>query len=247
MSEPTSLGPPADDDDSLVAKRQRFIARQIESHPDRVDVLGEGRAPMGEGPTNRHGRPRLPIHQREVTNWPVLDLGDRPQVDRQDWRLEVVGAVEHPVVLDWEAFLALPQQEQESDFHCVTGWSRMDNCWTGVSFRDLAALVVPRPEARFVLTRGSDRVPGSDVPYTTSLPLARALEPDVMLVHEWEGLPLSPEHGGPVRMITPRLYAWKGAKWIERIEFSPDDRLGFWELRGYSNTAEPWLDDRYST
>ena len=233
--------------DSLVARRRRFIQRQIEAHPDRVDVVGADREPQGEGPANRHGRPKLPVHQHAVTNWPVLDLGDRPTIAREDWRLEVTGLVENPVTLDWDALRALPQCEQESDFHCVTGWSRMDNRWGGVTFRDLAAHVVPTDEARFVLVRGSDRVPGSDVPYTTSVSLERALEPDVMLVHTWEGEPLEAEHGGPVRMITPRLYAWKGAKWIERIEFAAEDELGFWELRGYSNSAEPWLDDRYSS
>lgn len=234
-------------DDSIVARRQRFIERQIESHPDRVDVIGEGREPMGTGPANRHGRPQLPVNQRQVENWPVLDLGDRPQIDRSDWQLEICGAVANPTVLDWTRFRELPQEEQTSDFHCVTGWSRFDNRWTGITFRTLAELVVPDEGVRFVHFRGSDRVPDSDVPYTTSLPLDRALEPDVMLVHAWNGEPLAPEHGGPVRVITPRLYAWKGTKWIERIEFAREDQLGFWEQRGYSNTAEPWLDDRYSS
>ncbi|MEO0652150.1 MAG: molybdopterin-dependent oxidoreductase [Planctomycetota bacterium] len=232
--------------DSLVARRRRFIQRQIEAHPDRVDVVGDAE-PMGEGEPNRHGRPKLPVHQHEVQSWPVLDLGDRPDVTRETWRLEVCGLVENPVTLDFEALLALPQTDDASDFHCVTGWSRMDNRWRGVTFRDLAAHVVPTDAARFVLCRGADRVPGSDVPYTTNLPLERALEPDVLLAHTWEGEPLPPEHGGPVRMITPRLYAWKGTKWIERIEFAERDELGFWEVRGYSNTAEPWLDDRYSS
>ena len=108
-------------------------------------------------------------------------------------------------------------------------------------------LVVPLDEARFVLCTGHDVMPGTDIPYTTNLSLARAVENDVLLVHTWEGQPLPREHGGPCRMITPKLYAWKGTKWIRKIEFLADDRKGFWEVRGYSNSAEPWFNDRYST
>jgi DMSO/TMAO reductase YedYZ molybdopterin-dependent catalytic subunit len=115
-----------------------------------------------------------------------------------------------------------------------------------VRFRTLAELAVPKDIARFVFCTGYDVAPGTDIPYTTNLPLARAVEDDVLLVHTWEGRPLPREHGGPVRMITPKLYAWKGTKWIRRIEFVAEDRRGFWEERGYSNTAEPWLNDRYS-
>lgn len=233
-------------DDSIVARRQRWIARQIELARGGVDVSFEGREPVGTGPENRHGMPQLPVGQHEVPNWPVLDLGHTPRVERDAWRLEVHGLVEEPVTLDYEALLALPQSEQVCDFHCVTTWSRMDMRFGGVFFADLCAHVVPKPEARFVLTTGCDVAPGTDVPYTTNLPLARAVEPDVMLVHSWNGEPLPPEHGGPVRMVTPRLYAWKGAKWIREIEFAAEDRLGFWEERGYSNTAEPWFDDRFS-
>jgi DMSO/TMAO reductase YedYZ molybdopterin-dependent catalytic subunit len=176
----------------------------------------------------------------------VLDLGDVPDVALDDWRLEVGGLVHNPLTLTWPDFLALPQVEDVSDFHCVTTWSRFDNHWRGVRLRDLAELVVPTDAARFVFFTGYDVAPGTDIPYTTNLPLARATEDDVLLVHTWEGHPLPREHGGPVRVITPKLYAWKGTKWVRRIEFLAEDRLGFWEERGYSNTAEPWLNDRYS-
>jgi len=149
--------------------------------------------------------------------------------------------------LTWQDFLALPQAEDISDFHCVTTWSRYDNRWRGVRFRTIAELAVPKAEARFVLCTGYDFMPGTDIPYTVNVPLARAVEPDVLLVHAWEGKPLPREHGGPCRMITPKLYAWKGAKWIRKIEFLAEDRKGFWEVRGYSNSAEPWFNDRYST
>ncbi len=122
----------------------------------------------------------------------------------------------------------------------------MDNRWRGVRFADIAERARPAPEARFALITAYDVAPGTDEPYTTNLSLEEALKPDVLLVHTWEGMPLPIEHGGPVRMITPQLYAWKGAKWIRKITFSSVDRKGFWEERGYSNTAYPWYDDRYS-
>jgi DMSO/TMAO reductase YedYZ molybdopterin-dependent catalytic subunit len=129
----------------------------------------------------------------------------------------------------------------------VTTWSVLDSVWTGVRFRDLAALVVPKSEAAWVLATGYDADPASGEPYTTNLSLDRALDPDVMLVHGWQGAPLPREHGGPVRMIAPRLYAWKGAKWLRRLEFLAENRPGFWERRGYSDTAEPWYEDRFSS
>ena len=231
---------------SLLDRRRKYIERQIALRKG-VDVRFEGKAPEGSGPANRHGMPRLPVGQHAVGNWPVLDLGEQPDVDRQTWKLEVGGLVENPVTLDWEQFLALPQVDDVSDFHCVTAWSRFDNRWRGVRFRTIAELAVPKEDARFVLCTGSDFAPGTFIPYTTNVPLARAVEDDVLLVHAWEGRPLPREHGGPVRMITPKLYAWKGTKWIRKIEFLAHDRKGFWEVRGYSNSAEPWFDDRYST
>jgi DMSO/TMAO reductase YedYZ molybdopterin-dependent catalytic subunit len=232
--------------EDLVAKRLAYIERQRRLHADAVNVDVAAGAPRGSGPKNRDGMPKLPVGQHVVHNWPVLDLGDMPDVALSDWRLEIGGRVENPVTLTWDAFLALPQVEDVSDFHCVTTWSRFDNHWRGVRLRDLAELVVPDEAARFVIFTGYDVAPGTDIPYTTNLPLARATEADVLLVHTWEGRPLPREHGGPVRVITPKLYAWKGAKWVRRIEFVPDDRPGFWEVRGYSNTAEPWVNDRYS-
>jgi DMSO/TMAO reductase YedYZ molybdopterin-dependent catalytic subunit len=231
--------------ESLVDKRLRYIQRQRALRAATPEAFAHIQ-PSGTGPANRHGRPKLPVGQHQVKNWPVLDLGDLPDVPVDAWRLEVGGLCENPVTLDWPAFMALPQVEDVSDFHCVTTWSRMDNHWGGVRFRTLAELAIPAPEARFVLCTGYDHMPGTRIPYTVNLPLARAVEEDVLLVHTWEGRPLPREHGGPCRMITPKLYAWKGAKWIHRIDFLAEDELGFWETRGYSNTAEPWFEDRYS-
>jgi DMSO/TMAO reductase YedYZ molybdopterin-dependent catalytic subunit len=231
---------------SLVDRRLSYIQRQIELAREGTNARFSGRAPVGAGSANRHGMPRLPVGQREVRNWPVLDLGHVPAIPLDQWRLEVTGLVENPLALNWADFLALPQVEAVSDFHCVTTWSRFDNHWKGVRFRTIAELAVPTEQARYILCTAYDVAPGLGVPYSTNLPLARAVEDDVLLVHAWEGRPLPAEHGGPVRMITPKLYAWKGAKWIRKIEFLAEDRRGFWEERGYSNTAEPWFNDRYS-
>jgi DMSO/TMAO reductase YedYZ molybdopterin-dependent catalytic subunit len=231
----------------LVERRRKYIERQIALDKGAVNVRFRGVQPEGSGPSNRHGMPRLPVGQHAVPNWPVLDLGDQPEIDTRSWRLEVGGLVENPFTLGWDEFLALPQVDDVSDFHCVTTWSRYDNHWRGVRFRTLAEQAVPSDRAHFVSCTGYDVMPESTIPYTTNLPLDRAIEDDVLLVHSWEGKPLPREHGGPCRMITPKLYAWKGTKWIRKIEFLASDRKGFWEIRGYSNSAEPWFNDRYST
>jgi DMSO/TMAO reductase YedYZ molybdopterin-dependent catalytic subunit len=226
----------------LSERRKNFALKQISAGKG----LFAGKAPRGSGPPNRHGMPQLPVGQRAVSNWPVLDLGDVPQVSTADWRLQVDGLVETPTTFTWDQFLALPQTEDTSDFHCVTTWSRMDLTWRGVRFADVMERVRPKPSAAFVLTTGYDTDPASGEPYTTNLPLDEAMKPDVLLVHTADGAPLPIEHGGPCRMITPQLYAWKGAKWIRRITLTAQNQPGFWERRGYSNTAYPWFDDRYN-
>ena len=230
----------------LVERRLRYIERQKQLDKSAVNVDFRRATPRGSGAPNRDGMPKLPIGQHVVKNWPVLDLGEQPDVDLRAWKLEVGGLVHNPIALTWEQFLALPQVDDVSDFHCVTTWSRYDNRWRGVRFKTIAELAVPRDEAHFVLCTGYDFAPGTFIPYTTNLPLARAVDDDVLLVHTWEGQPLPREHGGPCRMITPKLYAWKGTKWIRKIEFLASDTRGFWEERGYSNSAEPWFNDRYS-
>jgi DMSO/TMAO reductase YedYZ molybdopterin-dependent catalytic subunit len=234
------------DTPDLVQRRLKYIERQIQLDKGAVNVALHGQRPRGTGAPNRDGRPKLPVGQHEVKNWPVLDLGETPDIRPDAWKLEVGGLVENPFTLTWDEFLALPQAEDVSDFHCVTTWSRYDNQWRGVRFKTIAELAIPEDTAHFVLCTGYDFMPGSYIPYTTNLPLARAVEDDVLLVHAWQGQPLPREHGGPCRMITPKLYAWKGAKWIRKIEFLAQDQKGFWEVRGYSNTAEPWLNDRYA-
>ena len=231
--------------ESLVERRLRYIARQQQLGHG-VNVRFDGLSPQGSGALNREGLPSVPVDQHVVHNWPVLDLGDVLSVSTADWRLELGGLVANPATLTWDDFMALPQVDDVSDFHCVTSWSRLGNHWRGVRFRTLAELAVPHDEAAYVLCSGYDRDGDSGEWYTTNLPLAQAVADDVMLVHTWEGEPLPREHGGPCRMITPSLYAWKGTKWIRKIEFLDRNRRGFWERRGYSDTAQPWFNDRYS-
>ncbi|TDE15340.1 molybdopterin-dependent oxidoreductase [Dyadobacter psychrotolerans] len=223
--------------DKIVEARLKLKARFEEKMKDTPSVSDP--RPMGTGETNRHGMPKLPIGQIKTVKWPVLDLGFKPDVSLLQWKLIIDGEVENPVELSWRDFMDLPQTEDVSDFHCVTTWSRMDVPWKGVKLADLAALVVPKPTATHVLCHAYDK-------YTTNLSLEEALKEDVLLVHTADEKPLERDHGGPVRMITPQLYAWKGSKWIKRIEFLPKNKLGFWEERGYSNTAYPWRNDRYS-
>lgn len=194
---------------------------------------------MGTGPENRHGMPRIPVGQVETVKWPVLDLGIHPEVATTDWALTIDGSVGQDISLNWAAFMALEQVDDVQDFHCVTTWSRCDLNFRGVRLSAVLALAEPSDAASHIMCYASDG-------YTTNLSLIEALKDDVLLVHTWDGLPLPKEHGGPVRMVTPQLYAWKGAKWINRIEVMTENRLGYWENRGYSNTAYPWRNDRYS-
>jgi DMSO/TMAO reductase YedYZ molybdopterin-dependent catalytic subunit len=226
----------------LVERKQAFAERQAR----RGIGIFQGMSPMGTGPENRHGMPKLPVGQhRTRDHWPVLDLGDVPAIPRASFQLTVAGLCDAPRTYTWDDLMALPQVEDESDFHCVTGWSMMDSRWGGVRFAEIAGRAGVREEARCVFVTAHDKAPESDVPYTTNLPIEEAMQPDVLLVHTWQGQPLPVEHGGPLRMITPQLYAWKGAKWIKRIDFLAEDTPGFWEEHGYSMTANPWYDDRF--
>ncbi len=222
---------------------ENVIKAKMKRAVEKRGILSGGKyaegQPQGTGPQNRHGLPQIPPGQKKVPNWPVLDLGVVPEISHDTWTLSVKGEVERPYILKWKDFLAMPQVKDISDFHCVTGWSRMDNHWEGVRFSALAEKAQVMPTAKFVFITGYDD-------YSTNIKLEEALDEDVLLVHKWEGIPLPREHGGPVRMITPRKYAWKGSKWIKEIIFLSKEQLGFWELRGYSNTAEPWNDDRYA-
>jgi len=190
------------------------------------------------GTTADPERDRLPPGQRLVRDWPVLDLGAEPNVTPERFKLDVDGMVENKLHLTLDEFLALPQTDSVSDMHCVTQWSRYDNRWQGVAARTLLDLVRPKPEARHVVFHSHDG-------YTTNVRLDQFDQQDVFLVHLWEGKPISRQHGGPVRVLIPRLYLWKSAKWVRRIELTAQDRPGFWEVRGYHNNADPWQEERY--
>lgn len=192
--------------------------------------------------TGRHARPeteRLPPGQHLTQDWPVLDLGVTPNVNRERWRLDVYGAVETPLFWDFAQFSAQPQSTFMSDIHCVTTWSRYDNQWEGLSTRALLDACQPKREARFVSLESYDG-------YTTNLSLADFASDDALLAHTWQGTPIDRDHGGPVRVIVPHLYFWKSAKWLQRIEFREDDKPGYWEVRGYHNRGDPWEEQRYS-
>ncbi len=217
--------------------RRRFEAQMLAS-PSLADAQ-----PQGKGPINRHGMPELPPGQHLTKKWPVLDLGVKPEITASDWQLKIDGACSAPRIIRWEELvgpgLGLAQVEDVSDFHCVTTWSKLGIRWCGVRLVDVLALCEPDDDAGFVFFHGSDG-------YTTNLSIVEAVKSDVLLVFEAEGAALDVEHGGPVRVITPQLYAWKGTKWVSRIEILRENRLGFWERNGYSNTAYPWRNDRYS-
>jgi DMSO/TMAO reductase YedYZ molybdopterin-dependent catalytic subunit len=216
-----------------LARLERYLARAAAT-PSRADE-----APLGSGPPNRHGMPRLPPEQRATRKWPVLDLGVLPDLPAERWRLRVDGAVDSPLELDFAALLALPPVSDVQDFHCVTQWSRLDLRFVGVPVAELLARAQPHADAVAIMAHGADG-------YSTNVRLEECCKPDVLLVHRWDDRPLPPAHGGPVRMVTPQLWAWKGAKWITRIEVLAEDRPGFWEARGYSMTAYPWRNDRYT-
>lgn len=191
------------------------------------------------GATDRAEGDRLPPGQHLVRDWPVLDLGQQPDIARERWRLTIDGLVERPVTLDWAGFVALPQTAVRSDIHCVTTWSRYDNDWSGVATRDLLDHVGPVDAAAFLTLHGYDG-------YTTNVPLADFAAADALLVHSWQGKLLTREHGGPVRLVIPHLYFWKSAKWISRIAFLSADKPGFWEVNGYHRRGDPWAEERYS-
>jgi DMSO/TMAO reductase YedYZ molybdopterin-dependent catalytic subunit len=192
--------------------------------------------------TGRVSRPeseRLPPGQHLVKEWPVLDLGLQPAIATANWTLDIDGAVEKPQHWRWADFMAQEQLSEVSDIHCVTTWSRYDNRWEGVATRTLLDLVQPKPEAAFVTLQSSDG-------YTTNLTLADFASEDALLAHSWEGAPLTTEHGGPVRLVVPKLYFWKSAKWLKRITFTITNQPGFWEVRGYHDRGDPWQEERYS-
>ena len=183
---------------------------------------------------------RIPPGQSRTLKWPVLDASGSPSIDLNTWKLRVDGWVKQPIEWNWAEFQALPRVRVFSDFHCVTRWSRLDNLWEGVATRELVRLAGGAMDsARFVVAHGYD------YGWTTNLPLDVFLSEDALLAVSHDGEPLPIEHGGPVRLVIPRLYAWKSAKWLKRIDLVPDDTPGFWERNGYHMHGDPWNEERY--
>lgn len=184
-------------------------------------------------------QPRVPPGQTVTQKWPVLIYGPTPRFDETTWDFRTLGTVEKPLRFTYSEFRALPQVEVIADFHCVTTWSRLDNRWEGVSSAEIVRLTSPTTETRFVLIH-------CDGGYTTNLPLEEFCAANVLFAHRHDGADLALEHGWPLRLVVPNLYAWKSAKWVRAVEFLHEDRRGFWELRGYHAHGDPWAEERYS-
>lgn len=181
---------------------------------------------------------RIPPGQGLVKGLPVLDLGITPEIDVHAWRLTLDGCVEAPVILDHAAIEALPQTLIKADIHCVTSWTRLDSQWQGVLLADLLMCVKINENVAHVLLHSDDG-------YTVNLRLSDLYESQSMLAHQFDGEPLSAEHGGPYRLVIPTLYFWKSPKWLTRIEFLEEKIPGFWEQRGYHDIGDPWREERY--
>jgi DMSO/TMAO reductase YedYZ molybdopterin-dependent catalytic subunit len=184
-------------------------------------------------------RQRLPPGQWVTERWPVLHYGLVPEVDLDTWDFQVFGLVEEPLRLTYAQFMALPKVQVKADIHCVTRWTLLDSVWEGVAFQELMKLIKPRPEARFVLVH-------CEYGFTTNLPLDVLLDDDVLFATKRNGEEITPDHGWPLRLVVPKKYFWKSAKWVRGLEFLAQDRLGFWEQAGYHNNADPWKEERFA-
>ena len=199
-----------------------------------MGLLSRNRIPDGVDPR------RIPPGQTLTApdKWPLLHFGPVPKTDIATWSLKVYGEVDNPVTLDWAQLSALPTKEITADIHCVTAWSRLDDRWTGVPIKSILDLVKPTAQARYVMAL-------AEYGYTTSIPLEVLDDEDVLLCTGWNGKELSVEHGWPLRLLVPKKYLWKSAKWLRGLEFMPKNRLGFWEQRGYHDEADPFKETRY--
>jgi DMSO/TMAO reductase YedYZ molybdopterin-dependent catalytic subunit len=183
---------------------------------------------------------RLPPGQSLTLKWPVLHYGSVPKFDPVKWNFRLSGLVETPVQLSWDQFNRLPMVHTRSDFHCVTRWSRFDNDWQGVAFKEIVKLAHPQPEAKYVLVHAEQG-------FTANVPLADLDRDDVLLATHHDDQPLTPDHGYPLRLIVPHLYAWKSVKWLRGLEFLESDVAGFWEQNGYHMYGDPFKEQRFDT
>jgi DMSO/TMAO reductase YedYZ molybdopterin-dependent catalytic subunit len=181
----------------------------------------------------------LPPGQRIEDKLRVLHVGIIPGFDEKTWTLDVYGLVNRPFTLSYEQFKELPNVVRTSDFHCVTGWSKLDNKWEGVQFTAIMEKAGVQNNAKYATIE-------CEQGYTTSLPIEDLTNKDVLLAYRLDDEDLPPQHGGPLRLVVPHKYGYKSAKWIRKIKFTEEQELGYWETRGYSNTADPFKDDRYT-
>ncbi|MHA1229844.1 MAG: sulfite oxidase-like oxidoreductase [Candidatus Helarchaeota archaeon] len=186
---------------------------------------------------------RLPPDQKLINKFPILQAGSIPySLNKNNWSLEIYGEVENPTNFTYQEFIRLPTVKIKVDIHCVTGWSLFDTEWEGVQFKTLFKIVKPKQEAKFVIFECAD-LNGN---FTTSLPIIELMNEETILAFKLNGEDLPIEHGGPVRSVVPKKYFYKSAKWVQKLKITKTDELGFWERNGYSNTADPWKNDRYS-
>ena len=181
---------------------------------------------------------RVPPGQYLTDGFPVLTVGPNPDYDLATWDFAVFGQVQSPLTLSWDELQSLPQKTITTDIHCVTRWSKLDTTWTGVPVSEVLERAGVKPEATHLMAY-------SDGGYTTNLPLSVALDDDVLLAHTYDGKPLEPDHGAPLRLLVPKRYFWKSAKFLRKLELMDADRMGFWELNGYHNDADPWREERH--
>jgi DMSO/TMAO reductase YedYZ molybdopterin-dependent catalytic subunit len=181
---------------------------------------------------------RVPPGQYLTERFPVLTVGPNPAFDLNTWDLQVFGEVDDELQLSWDELMALPQKDVVVDIHCVTRWSKLDTAWRGVPVRDVLERARIRPSGKFLMAY-------SEGGYTTNLPLDVVTQDDVLLAHTYDGKPLEPDHGAPLRLVVPKRYFWKSAKFLRRLEVMSEDRMGFWELNGYHNDADPWKEQRH--
>lgn len=190
--------------------------------------------------SRRRGDGRVPPGQYVTKKWPVLSVGDTPEVDLAGFELRLFGRVEAERAFDWQALQSLPRREVTADFHCVTRFSTLDNLWSGFATRDVLGAIAPSPDASHAMIHCYGG-------YTTNLPLDDLLSEHALLADRHGGEPLAPDHGGPLRLVVPHLYAWKSAKWVSGIELLNADERGFWERNGYHTYGDPWAEQRFSS
>lgn len=223
--------------------RRQGLAAQIARRMSDLDLATIDReagldAGVRRAPTTVDDPGRVPPGQHLTPGWPVLHVGPVPSFDPRTWRFVVSGLVEERLSLTWDAFRALPETTVTADMHCVTRWSRLDNTWTGVRVSDLVARAGARPAASHALVNGHPA-------YSANLSLETLLADDVLFAWAHDGAPLTPEHGGPLRLVVPSRYAWKSVKWATELRLVDHDVPGYWEVRGYHDVADPWQEQRF--